>query len=110
MIRDRGTKKWTAMMLPEHVAMIKAMNNDYYKMNKPILDEYQLSEIDEKINTAVEFRLPVKFELWNDGYTEELEGIINKVDDINKHVRIVDLKGDLINIDYESIIEIDFAD
>lgn len=38
-IFDRGTEKWTAMMLPEHIKMLRDLDLDYYKTNKPVLDE-----------------------------------------------------------------------
>lgn len=76
--KDRGRKKWTAMMLPEHISMLKEMNIDYEKESKPILDEYQLQEINEKIGTTVEFHMPLIFELWIDGFDEVFRGVINK--------------------------------
>lgn len=110
MIRDRGTKKWTAMMLPEHVSMLKVAWTNYDKTTKPNLDEYQLQEIDEKINRAVEYRLPVIFELWYDGFSQDLEGVIKKVDHINNLVWISELNGDLHKIKYKSIISVEFVD
>lgn len=78
-IFDRGNKKWTSLMPPEHVAILKGMGIDYHKTDKPLPVEYQLQEIDLKINTALEYRLPVIFELWFDGFEEELGGVIHRV-------------------------------
>ncbi|MEK3888055.1 YolD-like family protein [Bacillus sp. FSL K6-3431] len=108
MIKDRGNKKWQGLMLPEHVAMLKEMNNDYYKMSMLSLDEYQLEEIDEKIHTALEFHLPLKFKLWFDGFFEEVEGMLERVDEINKLLWIRDRTNDLHKIKYQSISNLDF--
>ncbi|MED1749275.1 hypothetical protein [Bacillus zhangzhouensis] len=41
MLRDRGAIKWTAMMLPEHVARLKHDLAETKKTDKPIIDEQQ---------------------------------------------------------------------
>lgn len=38
-IKDRGTIKWTAMMLPEHVELLKQLEHEQQKVKKPELDE-----------------------------------------------------------------------
>lgn len=38
-IKDRGTKKWTSIMLPEHVKALRELNAELNKVEKPILDE-----------------------------------------------------------------------
>ncbi len=42
MLRDRGTIKWTAMMLSEHVARLKHDLSETKKTDKPIIDEQQI--------------------------------------------------------------------
>lgn len=50
-LRDRGNIKWqSAMMLPEHVKMLKNLKLDYYRQDKPLVDEYQLEEFKSKIH------------------------------------------------------------
>ena len=46
MIKDRGTKKWVAMMLPEHVAAVKEELLNEKKIKKPELDQEKLNDID----------------------------------------------------------------
>lgn len=109
-IKDRGTKKWTSIMIPEHVEMLRELDSEYYKQNKPILDEYQLQEIDERLRAAQEFKLPLVFELWIGGLFEEVEAVVKKVDQINKIVWVTDLSGDLHKLKYDSIVGVEFAD
>ena len=45
-IRDRGNIKWTAIMLPEHVAAVKQELINLKKVKQPILDEDRLTEIE----------------------------------------------------------------
>jgi len=39
MLRDRGTKKWTSIMLPEHAKMLEHIWKESEHKDKPILDE-----------------------------------------------------------------------
>lgn len=55
-------------MLPEYVKLLNDVNKDYYRQVKPILDEYQLEEFENKIHTAMEFASTVKFIVWEDGF------------------------------------------
>lgn len=110
-IKDRGLKKWTSIMLPEHVKMLKELEYDYYKeAKKPILDEYEIQIIDERLKTAYEYKLPLIFELWYNGIIEELEGIIEKIDKNQGIVWIVELNGNLHKIKFDNIVEVDFMD
>ncbi|KRG13932.1 hypothetical protein ACA30_13475 [Virgibacillus soli] len=63
MMKDRGMKKWHGFMMPEHIGSLGGMWHEGEKEKKPILDEYQLREIDEKLATAQKFNLPIIFEL-----------------------------------------------
>ncbi|SIS01632.1 YolD-like protein [Peribacillus simplex] len=77
-IRDRGLVKWqAALIMPEH----KALNNkigevDYFLNKKPILDEYQVEEIENNIHYAMEYHLPIRFSLLNEGNPQELHGYV----------------------------------
>ncbi|GIO24094.1 YolD-like family protein [Oceanobacillus sp. J11TS1] len=41
-IHDRGTMKWTSLMLPEQVELLKELRQQRERKEKPILDEDQL--------------------------------------------------------------------
>lgn len=109
-LKDRGTKKWTAMMLPEQVEMVKELWLEDEMIDRPVLDEYQLQEIDQKINTAAEYKLPMEFELWVNGFVEEVQGVISNVDAIGKKLWVQDIKGELHIIDQSDLVGVEFAD
>ncbi|MGE7184955.1 YolD-like family protein [Peribacillus sp. NPDC006672] len=45
-IRDRGNIKWTNLMLPEHIKMLRNyFDEDYYDEPEPVLDEQYLEEM-----------------------------------------------------------------
>ena len=52
-VRDRGSKKWVAMMLPEHVQLLRQYNEDIKKIPRPNLDEFDLLAIQEQIEIAM---------------------------------------------------------
>jgi hypothetical protein len=90
MIRDRGTKKWTSLMLPEHVEMLRKFAEEYYHVDKPLVDEFELEEFDERIAYAKEYRIPVKFTVWQAGVLIEETGRVKSVDPITKQVRLTE--------------------
>jgi len=108
-IKDRGLMKWQGFFMPEHVSSLKEVWHDDKKEDKPSLDEYQLQEMDEKIHISMEYNLPLSFTIWMEGHTEEMVGVIHYIDRLNKQLRIKDYLGNVILIDYENLVEIDFG-
>jgi hypothetical protein len=97
-------------MLPEHVEMLRVADREYYKTPKPIIDEYQLQEFEEKIHYAMEFHYQVKFDVWIEGFVEEVRGYIHYLDPIYKEVRIKDDEGNVDRIKFENIINVEVED
>ncbi len=110
MIKDRGTKKWTAMMLPEHVKLLKDMEIDFNRVKKPNIDEQGWEQINETLHIAIEYNLPLIFTLWIDGFFEEIEGAVHFIDLINRKIHVVDLSGDVHKIKFNAIAEVVYAE
>ena len=52
-IRDRGTKKWTAIMLPAHIEELRNwMDKDHF-IERPELTDWDLQSIQEEIEVGV---------------------------------------------------------
>lgn len=51
--QDRGNKKWTALVLPEHRTMLIHLHKEQTQIETPFLDEHQYEQIDKAIRTAV---------------------------------------------------------
>ena len=106
MIRDRGNIKWTAIMLPEHVAAVKQELINLEKVKQPILDEDRLTEIEMLIHEAMEYNLQLEFKLFKKGYIESIIGHTHFIDYIRKEFRIKD-RDDLIhNISFQKIVDV----
>jgi hypothetical protein len=53
MINDRGSIKWTAMMLPEHVERLRQMKKGIDDDYMPEIDEQQLQDMSFKVTHAL---------------------------------------------------------
>lgn len=55
-----------AMMLPEHVALIRQYNKEIKKVPRPDLDEWDLDAIQENIEIAMKRNVDVKIKTWEE--------------------------------------------
>lgn len=76
---DRGNKKWTALMLPEHIEKLQDIFEDEQKIEKPILSYDQLEEMERTIQQAIEFNLKLDIIYWNNHNLHTVEGYIDKI-------------------------------
>lgn len=83
---------------------------DYYRTEKPILDEYQVVEFENKINHAMGCSLPVRFITWEDGYEWVYSGIVKKIDSMSKTIYL-ELNNEgkyTMKIKFDDITRIEF--
>ena len=64
MIQDRGNIKWTAMMLPEHVGLLRDWHDENELTERPELDEFELTLLAEEIERAHKGENSVKLTYW----------------------------------------------
>jgi hypothetical protein len=108
-IRDRGTIKWTAMMLPEHVKLLREHQDGLDYGRKPELDEQKYEEFNETICVAMEENRKLKFMYFQNGREKELTGHVHYVDEIKKELRVVD-EADMMHIlKVTDIVDIDYT-
>lgn len=106
-LRDRGTKKWTAMMLPEHVRELKKSLIDEKRIKRPILDEQQIEQLEETIIEAIEKDIPLLFSTFHDGFIKTIKGEITFIDHIHKQFRVKETSEMLHYIAFEDVINIE---
>ncbi|WP_423410260.1 YolD-like family protein [Heyndrickxia sp. MSNUG] len=110
-IRDRGKIKWLgALFAPEHRSMLRELARDEMRKAKPILDEYEIEELENRICEAMEFTLPVVISKWDDGFTYEERGHVHYLDPIRKEVRIVSEDGAVLRIKFNDIVMVKIID
>lgn len=106
LIKDRGNIKWVAMMLPEHVKLLRDWKKEDEFETMPELDEQQLEEMNEVIYGAIEENLTLQFTYYQEGELKKLVGNIHYVDQPKRKLRVVDNLAIRHILTLESIIYI----
>ncbi|MFZ3578757.1 YolD-like family protein [Virgibacillus sp. DJP39] len=89
-VNDRGTKKWTAMMLPEHIELLKKMWDEDDHKEKPILDEQQIEELDAKLQCALSNNLSVEIKYYDEPHYCMAKGKLLKINANSGLIRLED--------------------
>lgn len=110
MLRDRGTIKWTSMMLPEHLTQLKQDLIDVSKIEKPSLDDQQIEEMDILVSEALEFNKELKFKLFNNGFVENVNGRVHYINFEQHRLHVKDQNDNTIYINMNNIIGVTYND
>jgi hypothetical protein len=105
MNKDRGTIKWTAMMLPEHVQLLREWQQEDQFIKRPQLDEAQLEQIDSHIQRAYQENKSIQLKIWESTAMYEVEGTIHKVNAYEQWVQLNNGKKYALNSICETSIE-----
>lgn len=79
MIKDRGTIKWTSLMLPEHVEMLKQMWKENDKIEKPIIDPQMMEVFERELIEAYRNKTKITLLYFDNGYIKEYTGNITSL-------------------------------
>jgi hypothetical protein len=110
MIRDRGRIKWTSMMLPEHVKLLRDWaQEDQYEQQRQ-LDEQQLEQLNETILEAMEYNHPVSITYYRQRRYELVVGKIHYWNDLGKKLHVVDKFEEIHRIQLTAIADVRHAD
>lgn len=104
-IRDRGKIKWRpASFTPLGFEMSRAMSKDQERKPRPLIDEYEKEDFDQRIAYAMEYNFPLKLSVWSDGFTAEMTGRIHYVHPIT-HLLSIEVKpGEFKQIAYQDVV------
>ncbi|MGM7684687.1 YolD-like family protein [Cytobacillus sp. Hm23] len=106
-LKDRGIMKWMPVFIQtEHMKMMKEAKADYYKLKKPVLDEHEIEEINNTTIEAMEFTQEVTVTYFEDGAFKPCMGYVHFLDQLNKHIRVMDKFEDVHRIKFENIINV----
>ncbi|MFD1848886.1 YolD-like family protein [Oceanobacillus bengalensis] len=86
LVNDRGTKKWTAMMMPEHIHLLNQMWKEKEYKEKPNLDMQQLNEMNSKLQLAIHNNLTVEIKYYEAYDFHMIQGKLEKIDIVNKYI------------------------
>lgn len=79
MINDRGNIKWTAMMLPEHLDLLKEYKRADHVEPIRVLTEWESEELQQTIEQAINQQLDIKLNVWEGGKYTQWNGIIKSI-------------------------------
>ncbi|MEN2766231.1 YolD-like family protein [Ornithinibacillus xuwenensis] len=105
MVNDRGTIKWTSLMLPEHVELLKNIWKEDKKVRRPALDEQELEILNQFIIEAYQEKQTITINYYQDGQMHNTSGIIKKLDPLNHTILLNNLSvsADTISIRFTDI-------
>ncbi|WP_017797377.1 YolD-like family protein [Oceanobacillus kimchii] len=66
-MNDRGSIKWTAMMLPEHVEYLRKKKKEAQKISKPVIDNQQFDYMEQQLQYATINNSNIIITYYNDG-------------------------------------------
>lgn len=90
MVNDRGTIKWTSLMLPEHVEALKKLRDEEKWKVKPIIDEHLKEEINLVMQLALKEDLTIELEYFMDHDYHKIKGNLLGVNPLLNYVRFED--------------------
>lgn len=107
---DRGTKKWTTMMLPEHKEQLKDMWEHKKNEARPYFDEQQLEEFSKIVVHAYSENLPVQLVYCRSEIFKEknIHTIIDVITEINPRLHTIIVEDKCIYI--KDLLDIQLAD
>ncbi|QFT89607.1 YolD-like protein [Bacillus sp. THAF10] len=106
MIRDRGTIKWTSMMLPEHVKLLRDWTKEDTYETKPELDEQRLEELNDLFCDAMETGREVTITYFEKRRYHLFVGAVHHLDPLNERLHVVDKFGDAGWLRVKDILDI----
>ncbi len=107
--RDRGKIKWTAMMLPEHISLLREWQKEDDYMPKPELTDFDLQDIQEQLESAMMRKCMTQVRTWKDGKVTGYLGIVEEIDVRNQFIKLQD-PFDIERISAVDIIAVQHVD
>jgi hypothetical protein len=86
------------------------MFKDQERQPKPLIDEYEAEEFDQRLSYAMEYNFAVKVTVWNDGFTTEITGPVHYVNPITQQLHIEVKSGEFEQITFEDVVGVVVVD
>ena len=86
MNKDRGTIKWTSLMLPEHIQRLRSWENELHDTPPKAKAEWELEALHQTIQQAYELKMPITFTLYQQDTWQKTTGFITTIDVIKQYL------------------------
>lgn len=88
-MNDRGTVKWAPFnSVIDGNQILKEIKFEKSKIQKPILSDEQISDLEEKIITAYTQNIKISLYFYKNEHINTIDGKITKLDSVNKLIII----------------------
>ncbi|KJS23203.1 MAG: hypothetical protein VR72_02060 [Clostridiaceae bacterium BRH_c20a] len=104
-MKDRGAKKWSAMMLPEHKKLLEKMYQEQGNVKKPILDPDKCEEINAVLLLAINGGRQIRFKVYQENHFRFIEGVIKKYISSERKIKIIAGLDKIVFLHLEQIID-----
>ncbi|MFS0560152.1 YolD-like family protein [Terribacillus sp. 179-K 1B1 HS] len=105
-IHERGTKKWTALMMPEHIGMIQAMVGRMFHEDMPIIAEDKQEDMQVDIECAVKYDKEIRVTYHDGKYIDTVVGRIASVNHQQRRLEmLVPEEYGLVYIPYNKLVD-----
>lgn len=105
-LKDRKLMKWSPFFMAEHKDLLKKVESDLLKVEKPVLDEYKISDMNDVIVASIQDQVEVKLSLWKDGFIDSLEPVVvTKIDPVFRKMH-VNYKKEQLKIPFDSLVDV----
>ncbi|MCU9613782.1 YolD-like family protein [Caldibacillus lycopersici] len=110
MIRDRGRIKWTAMMLPEHVKMLRDWAKEEAWEQPQVIDEQKWELMNATIVEAQQLEKAIVVHFYTNHHIETVSGMLRSFDPIAGEIQIIELPGTIQSIRCNEITDIEWME
>ncbi|RLL48251.1 YolD-like family protein [Oceanobacillus piezotolerans] len=106
MPQDRGSIKWTSLMLPEHVALLRELWQEDLYVTKPLLDEQEIELIQYQLQEAQMNDFIIEIATYQRGFTVNYTGKIIQLEGNQASVRLQLEDGSNLSIPFTQVISV----
>jgi hypothetical protein len=94
-LTEGSNMRWESsrMKLPEHVARIREEIENEKTINRPVLAEDELEQIERALQEAIEKRIPIQLSYYKDGFIKNTICYPGRLDPLSKQLIVRDAYG-----------------
>ena len=107
MMHDRGSIKWSSLMLPEHKRKLRELYQAQFHEKRPILDEQKQEEINGFLLEAQCEEKEIQVVFFRDRGFHRIQGKIKKVNPLSGELGIREKDGDVFFINLGEVVDVE---
>jgi hypothetical protein len=106
MIHDRGSIKWSSLMLPEHKRKLAELYQEQFYEKKPILDEQKQEEMNRLLMEGEAEDKEIEIVFFRNRGFHRIQGRIKKVNPLSGELEIILRDEGFISINLSEVVDV----